>query len=132
MNLADPLPSDVESCHALIHQLILELAETRRKLSIHEQNERSRMEHQYGKGMTAQKLLAFGQKMNRPISDEDREATKRNWRPRTRCEDGDGRKSEKSAAFFTYPLALHRLVVVDGRRSCKTRRSHHCRMIQRS
>lgn len=74
MNLADPLPSDVESCHALIHQLILELAETRRKLSIHEQNERSRMEHQYGKGMTAQKLLAFGQKMNRPISDEDREA----------------------------------------------------------
>jgi hypothetical protein len=74
MNIPDPLPDDIDSCHALIHQLRLELAQTQHKLGVHEQNEQSSMEYLYGKGVTADKLLAFGQRMNRAISDEDRKA----------------------------------------------------------
>ena len=74
MTVPDPLPADVAACHALIQQLQMELLETRRKLSIHEENERVRMEHLYGKGATAEKLLRFGERLNRPISDEDRQA----------------------------------------------------------
>lgn len=60
MNVPDPLPADVAACHALIQQLQAELIETRRKLAIHEENERVRMEYVYGKGATAEKLLNFG------------------------------------------------------------------------
>lgn len=60
MHVPDPLPADVAACHALIQQMQAELIETRRKLAIHEENERVRMEHLYGKGATAEKLLNFG------------------------------------------------------------------------
>jgi hypothetical protein len=65
---ASLLPQDIAACHALIHQLRIELAQTRRKLSVHEQNEKSRMEYLYGNGATAEHLLNFG----RLIAGDDR------------------------------------------------------------
>lgn len=58
-----PLPEDVAGCHALIQRLRDELAETRRKLSVHVENERREMEWRYGKGVSARKLLSFGRLM---------------------------------------------------------------------
>jgi hypothetical protein len=58
-----PLPTDVASCHALIRQLARELDHTRCKLAVYVENERRLMEWRYGKGATAQTLLAFGQRI---------------------------------------------------------------------
>ena len=71
------LPADLESCHALIRRLRDELAETKRKLSLHVESERREYEARYGKGTTPQSLLAFGQliaSMERSHSEEDRRA----------------------------------------------------------
>jgi hypothetical protein len=46
------LPEDIESCHTLIRRLRDELQETRRKLSVHVENERRQYEARYGKGAT--------------------------------------------------------------------------------
>jgi hypothetical protein len=71
------LPEDVESCHALIRRLRDELQETRRKLSVHVENERRRYESLYGTGTTPQSLLAFGELIasrERSTSESDRRA----------------------------------------------------------
>lgn len=57
------LPSDLASCHEQIRALQDELARTRRKLDVHEENERQRMEYLYGRGATAAKLLSIGERM---------------------------------------------------------------------
>jgi hypothetical protein len=70
MNDAD-LPTDIESCHALICKLRGELEETRRKLSVYVENERREYEWRYGKGVTPQSLLAFGEMIARKSSQID-------------------------------------------------------------
>jgi hypothetical protein len=74
MNETD-LPTDVESCHALIRRLRDELQETKSKLSVYVENERREYEARYGNGVTPQSLLAFGEmiaSMDRSRSEEDR------------------------------------------------------------
>jgi hypothetical protein len=71
------LPADIESCHALIRRLEDELQETRRKLSVHVENQRREHEARYGKGTSPQSLLAFGEmiaSMERSMSEDDRRA----------------------------------------------------------
>lgn len=68
------LPEDVAGCHALIHRLLGELAETRRKLSVYQENERRQLEWRYGKGVTHEQLLNVGRKFSFQITDEQRRA----------------------------------------------------------
>jgi hypothetical protein len=62
---ANPLPEDLESCHALIGRLRAELEEARRALA---ESQRRELEDRFGKGTTAQSLLAYGQAMSRAMS----------------------------------------------------------------
>lgn len=59
------LPDDLQSCHALIRRLETELAEARRKLAVHVENERREYEARYGKGVKPASLLAFGEMIER-------------------------------------------------------------------
>jgi hypothetical protein len=67
---------DLAACHHVIERLRGELADVRRRLAVHEENQRRELERRYGKGTTAADLLSFGQPMARPPSKSRRAAIK--------------------------------------------------------
>ena len=70
----EPLPQDLDACHAMIRRLRAELIGTRRQLAVHEENQRRQFEHLYGKGFSFKSVLGFGQAMAKAMEKVDEQA----------------------------------------------------------